>query len=329
MSLYSKILGHESIILQLKNIIRNNMVGHSYIFSGEDGSGKRLLAEAFSEALLCENNGEEGCDECHSCKTVLSGNNPDVKWITHEKPSSIGVDDIREQLIADIRIKPYSGRYKIYILDEAEKLTEAAQNALLKTIEEPPSYGIIIFLTNNQSAFLPTITSRCCEFSLKPIREGRIAEYLISNFKISDYEAKICAAFCQGRLGKAINLMTSEDYATVKDEMLRMVKNIYNEDIADLIDSAKRVAGYKIGINDFIDLCEMWYRDVLLFKVTKDPNGLAFQGEINYITKQASKSSYEGIETIINACEKAKIRLKANVNFETTMELLFLTVKEN
>ncbi len=329
MSLYSKIIGHENIISQLKNAVRLDKVGHAYIFNGEDGSGKMMLARGFAEALLCETGMEEGCGECHFCKETASGNNPDLKLVIHEKPASIGVDDVRIQLIDDIQIKPYNGRKKVYIVDEAEKLTVQAQNALLKTIEEPPEYGVVIFLTNNVDIFLPTIISRCSIYNLKPLRESIIMEYLIAEYKIPDYQAKVCASFSQGHLGKAVNLAMSDDFNRIKDDALAVVKNAYTYEISDLTAIIKKITEYKVSINDFIDILEMWYRDVLLFKVTKDPNNLIFSDEINDIRRQASRSAYEGIENILKGCETAKARLKANVNFELTMELMLLNIKEN
>ena len=329
MSLYDKILGHENIIKQLKTAVKNDKVSNAYIFNGEDGCGKAMIARAFAEALLCEMHSGEGCGQCHMCLQTASDNNPDIVWVKHEKPASIGVDDVREQLVDDIQIKPYNGGRKVYIIDEAEKMTTQAQNAILKTIEEPPEYGVIIFLTNNAQTFLPTIISRCVIFNLKPLRTAQIKTYLMREYKVPEYQAKICAAYSQGRLGKAINMATSDDFAEIRDEAVRLVKNIYTYDVPRLIDAVKKVSDYKITINDYIDIIEMWYRDVLLFKVTKDANNLVFTEELKAIRQQATKSSYEGIENILNGCEVAKARLKANVNFDLAMELMFLNIKEN
>ena len=326
---YNEILGHENIIKQLKNAISGDKVSHAYILNGEDGAGKNVLAMAFAKALLCEKGMAEACNECHFCKQVESGNNPDLIYVTHEKPNSIGVEDVREQLVEDIQIKPYNGRYKVYIVDEAEKMTVQAQNAILKTIEEPPAYSVILFLTNNSEIFLPTIISRCILFNLRPLRESEIMEYLIAKFRIPEYEAKICASYAQGKLGRGIKLASSEEFAQIKDEVIKLVNNVYSYDIADLIEAVKHVSDYKISVNEYIDLLQMWYRDVLLFKVTKDPNSLIFADEINGIRKQASRSSYEGLERILYGLDVAKARLKANVNFELTIELMLLTIKEN
>ena len=139
---FSEILGHEQIIEHLQNAIKLQKVSHAYILDGEEGAGKNMLARAFAQTLQCERGGTEPCGECHSCKQAMSGNQPDIITVTHEKPASIGVEDIRGQLCGDIQIKPYSSPYKIYIVDEAEKMTVQAQNALLKAIEEPPAYGV-------------------------------------------------------------------------------------------------------------------------------------------------------------------------------------------
>lgn len=135
--------------------------------------------------------------QCHACRQVLSGNHPDLIYVTHEKPASIGVDEIREQINNTIMIRPYSSYYKIYIVDEAEKMTVQAQNALLKTIEEPPSYAVILLLTTNQDAFLPTILSRCVQLKLKPLRDSVVKEYLIQSLKVEEAQAEIYAAFAR------------------------------------------------------------------------------------------------------------------------------------
>ena len=329
MSEYSKIIGHENIISQLISAVSMSKINHAYIFNGPDGSGKNMLAKAFAQALLCEKQGPEGWGEWRVCKQTEAGTNPDLIYIRHSKENIISVDDIRESLVQDIQIKPYNGLYKVYIIDEAEKLTVQAQNALLKTIEEPPEYSVLIFLTNNADIFLQTILSRCIVFNLKPLRDDVITDYLIKTYKIADYEAKVCSSFAQGILGKAIRLFESEDFNGVKEAAVQLVKNIYSYEIYDLIEEVKMISQNKVNINDFIDILEMWYRDVILFKVTKDPNNLIFKDEINYIRKAASKSSYEGLENIINGCEIAKSRIKANVNFDLAIELMLLNIKEN
>ena len=301
---FSEILGHGQIIEHLQNAIKLQKVSHAYILDGEEGAGKKMLARAFAQTLQCERGGVEPCGECHSCKQAQSGNQPDIIEVTHEKPASIGVEDIRGQLCGDIQIKPYSSPYKIYIVDEAEKMTVQAQNALLKTIEEPPAYGVIMLLTTNADAFLPTILSRCVTLKLRPVKNEIIKPYLMEKYHIPDYQAEVCTAFARGNVGKAERLAQSEQFAELKSHLLHLLRHLRDMEVYELTEAVRSASEYKTEINDFAE-------------------------EINAISAQAQKSSYEGLERILKALEKAKVRLNANVNFELTMELLMLTIKEN
>ena len=326
---FSEILGHEQIIEHLQNAIKLQKVSHAYILDGEEGAGKNMLARAFAQTLQCERGGTEPCGECHSCKQAMSGNQPDIITVTHEKPASIGVEDIRGQLCGDIQIKPYSSPYKIYIVDEAEKMTVQAQNALLKTIEEPPAYGVIMLLATNADAFLPTILSRCVTLKLRPVKNEIIRPYLMEKYHIPDYQAEVCTAFARGNVGKAERLAQSEQFAELKSHLLHLLRHLRDMEVYELTEAVRSASEYKTEINDYLDLMALWFRDVLLFKATRQIDGLVFAEEINAISAQAQKSSYEGLERILKALGKAKVRLNANVNFELTMELLMLTIKEN
>lgn len=326
---FHDILGHEQIIAHLQNAIEEDKVSHAYIFNGPEASGKMMLAEAFAMALQCEGEGKRPCLECRSCRQAADHNQPDIIYVSHEKPNTIGVDDIRTQINNDIDIKPYSSRYKVYIVDEAQKMNQQAQNALLKTIEEPPAYAIILLLTTNADSFLQTILSRCITLNLKAVKEDKIKEYLMKHYQIPDYQADICAAFSQGNVGKAIQLASSEEFGELKASVLQLMKRLEDIDLYEMTGAIKQIAEYKLSVNDYFDLMMIWFRDVLYLKATNDVDGLIFKDEVYDIKKQAAKRSYQGIETILEALEKAKIRLNANVNFDLVIELLLLTIKEN
>ncbi len=334
MSNFKDIVGQEQIKEHLQNAIRLNKVSHAYIINGERSSGKEFIAKIFAMALQCEKpyiNGKETapCEECRSCKQAMSGNHPDIIFITHEKPNTISVDDIRSQINNDVAIKPYSGPKKIYIMNEGEKMTVQAQNALLKTLEEPPEYVVILILTSNVNALLSTIQSRCVVLNMKPVRDEQLKTFLMETMEIPDYKADICVAFARGNVGKARLLAKSEEFDKVKEEALALLRNINDMEINEIVAAIKKINEYKFDVNDYLDIFSIWYRDMLLFKATHDANHLIFREEIQYIRKVADKSTYEGIEKIIDALEKSKQRLSANVNFDLTMELLLLTIKEN
>jgi len=329
MSGFNSIIGHEQMISHLEHAIQSGKVSHAYLFQGEAGSGKRMMADAFAMALQCEAGGVEGCGTCHSCHQAISRNHPDIIYVTHEKPNSIGVDEIRDQLVNDIQIKPYNGKYKIYIVAEAEKMTIQAQNALLKTLEEPPAYGVILLLTRNASVLLDTIRSRCVLLNVKPVPDEKVKRYLMENLEIPDYQADICVAFAQGNIGKAAMLAVSENFNAIKAAALHLAAHVKDMDLNEVIAAVKGVVPYKIEVQDYLDILAVWYRDVLYFKATRDIEGLVFKDQLKNIRQNASTSSYEGLELIQQALETAKTRLNANVNFELTIELLFLTMKEN
>lgn len=328
---FRSIYGHEHIIEHLKTAIVEDQISHAYIFYGEDESGKMMLAEAFAQNILCETNkmdreDRDTCNLCRSCLQVKSHNHPDMIYITHEK-ASIGVDDIRTQLNSDIMIKPYQSNRKVYIIDEAEKMTEGAQNALLKTIEEPPSYAIILLLVNNITALLPTILSRCVQLNLRPVAKDTIKGLLMSKYHTPDYLADISATFSSGNVGKAIQFATSEEFGQMKATVVSLASKIFELHAYEIMDKIKELVDVKPKITDYLDLCIMWYRDVLIYKATENEKALLFKDEIRSIGQQARELSYERIEGIMKAIDQAKVRLKANVNFDIVMEMMLLTIK--
>ena len=329
MANFKDIIGQESIKKHLQTAIKTGNLSHAYIINGEYGSGRQTIASALAKTIQCQSKTDDtdSCGVCTSCKQAESHNHPDIKYITHDK-TSISVNDIREQLNNDISIKPYSSEYKIYIIPDANKMTEQAQNALLKTIEEPPVYAIIILLTENCDSLLPTIRSRCVTLTMNPIEKDKICTYLENKFQLEPEQAQIAANYCQGNIGKAIRFASSSDFIEMKNQVLKLLKNLDSMDIASIIDTIKEFSTHKNDINDYLDLMLLWYRDVLMFKVTKDANLLLYSDEYSAISEQATKRDYENIENIIAAIDKAKVRLKANVNFDVTIELMILAMKD-
>ena len=329
MGSFKDVVGHKDILKYISSAVEINRVSHAYILNGERGSGKKMLANLFAMTLLCETGDNEPCGKCHSCKQAESGNHPDIIRVTHEKPNSISVDDIRTQVNNTVDIKPYQGPYKVYIIPQADMMTPQAQNAILKTIEEPPSYAVFLLLTENAETLLPTINSRCVMLKLRNIKDTLIKKYLMENLEIPDYKADMCTAFAQGNMGRAIMLANSDHFNEIREEAVQLLKHISEMELNEIVAAVKNISVYKLEITDYLDIIMIWYRDVLLYKATKEIDKVVFKDQLQSIKEQARKSSYEGIELILESLEKAKARLKANVNFDLVMELLFLTIKEN
>ncbi len=327
---FKDVVGHKDVIEYIQKAVTSDQVSHAYIINGERGSGKKMLANLFAMTLLCEKGGPDPCGHCHSCQQAATGNHPDIIRVTHEKPNSISVDDIREQVTQTVDIRPYEGPYKVYIIPQADEMTPQAQNALLKTLEDPPAYVVLMLLTENADQLLPTITSRCVILKLRNIKDSLIKKYLVEQMGVPDSKADMCTAFAQGNMGRAITLANSEHFNEIREEAIQLLKYVDEMTLDEIIQAVTRCTSYnKMEITDYLDILMIWFRDVLYYKATRDISKVVFKDQIQAIEKRAEKSSYEGIQLILDSLEKAKARLRANVNFELVMELLFLTIQEN
>ena len=327
---FSKIIGHDQVIRQLRKSIIQNRVGHAYLIEGGPGSGKMMLAKAFAAALLCENRSDgDSCGLCRACRQIQSGNHPDLILVNHEKPTLISVGEIRSQLVSDIGIKPYNGGYKVYIVKDADLMNASAQNALLKTLEEPPAYAVILLLTRNASALLETVRSRCLRLNLEGLDDAAIQAYLMDEMKLPDYQARLISAFAGGSIGRAADLAGSEDFMELRESALRTAITAHQMDSHQIWEAVTVAEEYKDRIRDYLETLTLWFRDVLTFKATQSPDQLVFLDRVARVRETACRTSYEGLETILQAVDKAYIRLGANVSFNLTMELLFLMIKEN
>jgi DNA polymerase-3 subunit delta' len=302
-----------------------------------------MLAEAFATMLQCENPSDDAYMECHSCKQSLSRNNPDIIYVTREEgKANIGVDVVREKIVNDVDIKPYSNKYKIYIVDEAERMNQQAQNAILKTIEEPPEYAIIILLTANHNAFLQTILSRCVLIQMKSVDTESIKNILKNKYETVDYQANMVASFAQGNVGKAIALATDSSFNDVKNRVVSLCKKAGKMEEVQIADEVKAIKEendadkkndnpdkFEGFMDQMLDLITLWFKDVLLYKATMNDNLMLFKEDSFDIHQQANDCTYHGLNNIIYAIAETRARLNANVNFELTIMLLINAIKEN
>ncbi len=324
---FQDVIGQDKITRHLQNAIRMRKVSHAYLIQGEAGSGKKMLASIFAKTLQCEERGIEPCEMCQSCKQAQSLNHPDIHWVVHEK-ATIGVDDIRLQLNNDIFIKPYSSRYKIYIIEEAEKMTEQAQNAMLKTIEEPPEYTIILLLTVNAKLLLPTILSRCILLNIRPVARNLIVKLLKERHGIAGYMAEVAADFADGVPGKAVSYAQSGEFVSQKEDVLKVLRYLDKMPAQELYQKVKEWAGKKQELPDIFSLINLWFRDILVIKSTNGKGRLVFREEEAELIRQSEMISYHSLDNCFEAIETIKQRMNANVNLEVSLELLLYTIKE-
>ena len=318
----NEILGNERIKEHFITAVRHKKISHAYIMEGDKGSGKKMLAEAFAKILQCEGRETTGlvesCGKCESCIQMEHHDHPDVIWVSHENT---------------VEIMPYKGPYKIYIVDEAEKMNAAAQNAILKTIEEPPEYAVIFLLTTNRGAFLDTILSRCILLATRPVPGTAVEKYLVEKCSVSKEEAEFAAGFSLGNIGKAEAIVSSEEFRDLKDLTLSILRYIHEIESYEIADKVKEYKKYKNRIDDFFDIFLMWFRDIMLLKADNSVNAEAskkkiiFKNEYAYLKKQVDKLDLEAIDYVIGKIHRARVRIKSNVNFDATLELLIVEAR--
>ena len=317
---YGQVGGHMKIITHLQGAVRYRKVAHGYLFCGDDGIGKRLVARILAATIQCEAGGIEPCGHCISCMQMMSGNQPDVIWVTHEK-SVITVDDIRTQVCGPMAIKPYKGPKKLFIIDYAEQSKEQAQNALFQTLEEPPEYGIILLLTNNQEAMLQTIVSRAVLLPFLPAGIEEVTNYLVMAEHIPDYRAKLAAVFAGGRPGIARSIVSSEDFLERKERVVAWMREIPHMAEDRVAQVAKEFAAHKEDLEQMLSLVTMWLRDLMLVKSTGTVQNCLFLSEDTYLKRQAKEISYEQIMVMMEEIQTLRQKVKANVILEPSVWL--------
>lgn len=325
---FEEIIGHSEVIQNLQQAIQHQKVSHSYIFDGIEGIGKKMVAATYAKTLQCLKQDVIPCNECSSCKAFDSGNHPDVFFIDTDK-KSLGVDEVRDSIQKDIGTKPYKYKYKIYIVEKADRMTIQAQNSLLKTIEEPPAYGVIMLLSVNFKQFLPTILSRCSLIKLKPLKTQEIKDYFYNYSNINHTNLDLYAAFSGGSIGKVKKIIESEQFMDIREEVIKWTKEIQRGNLIKLFEIQKEMENYKEEIDIVLDLMYIWYRDILFMKQMGNNSYLMNKDKINDLLNVSRDLSYNKLSKSLEAIEDAKMQIRQNVNFQLCLEMMLLHIKEN
>lgn len=326
---FNAVAGHERIIKSLRESIKNDMTSHAYIFCGNKGSGRNLTAGAFAKTANCLSpiNGN-ACGKCPSCIQFESGNNPDVFYVKATKTISISVDDIREQIVNEVKIKPYSYKRKIFIIDKADTMTSQAQNALLKTLEEPPKYVLIILIAENTENFLPTVLSRCVMMKFSPISVNLIKNYLINNCAMNENDAAFYAEYSIGSIGEALRLSGDENFYQMRNDIISCLDRLDTMDFISAMFMAKEMEKYK-AYSELFDIMYMFYRDVFCMRLFKDDRYVIQKDKIGLIEKKAKNLNEQTIAKRLDFIMDIKKKIRQNTAFRLSMEVLFMNLKES
>ena len=306
---FEKIRGQRFAKKYLSNSIKSNMISHAYMFEGPSGVGKNTMARELAATLLEMEN---------------LFNSPDYIEITPDG-NSIKIAQIRK-LQSDILVKPYKS-YKIYVIDEAQKMTVEAQNALLKTLEEPPKYAIIILITNNKESLLDTIKSRCEIIKFTPIPLVEVADYLTQT-GVDKNRASLLANFSRGSMQKAIELSESEDFHIMRDEVQKYVETFLTGSMLDIMDIQSSIEKYKDQITNVLDLLINYFRDIMMVKENVDSSMIINLDRLVFIKNMSTKITYSQLSKIIDIIEETKNKLRSNCNFNISIQVMTLNIYE-
>lgn len=324
---FDSVVGQREVVGSLENAIRNDKVAHAYIFTGPKGIGKRMVAEAFAGILLCgERSGNRACGRCARCRMVENGSNPDFIVIEAEG-NSIGIEEIRK-IQSEIIVKPLYSEKKIYLIADADKMTVQAQNCLLKTLEEPPPYAVLILTTSNYNAILETIRSRTLKYSFKKNTRDEIQGILEKKLGTHPENINFICAYSDGVPGVALELAGSEEFAALREKTVELVFKLGKSKLVDIFTIYDFFEVNKNNIDILLDIMLLVYRDLLVAKKSRNGNVLINSDKKDIILRNAESFPLDKLVANIEEVETARRNIKQNANYQLAIEVMLMKLQE-
>ena len=321
---FSSVLGQEALKKELLRQIKGKTLNHAYLFYGDPGLEPQGFAKVCAQGILCtETQGEIPCGQCSPCKKVLSNNHEDLVIYDQE---TLKVEDVRS-LEKDIHIKPYSSGKKIYIIHHGEGMTVQGQNALLKTLEEPPSFGIILIVARSKEALLPTIQSRCQGLGLKPIAQEVLYRALIKQ-GYGEEESQMAAKIGGGKIKTALRYLEDEAYENRRRELFQLYKQMSENSITEGLEALEKLSLEKDQVEEVLELSLGFFRDLLLYKMLKKPEWLIHRDQEEIFAFLEKRISKEGLLKALEEIETIQSYNRANVSTKSTLEILVLNIHQ-
>ena len=321
-------MGHAKPIALLQRAINNEKVVNSYLFWGNEGTGKKYVALQFAKALNCletKSDAGDACDQCTSCKKIDHGRHPDVLLIEPEG-QNIRVEQIR-QLQRELAYRPYEGKHRICILTAADRMAPHIPNTLLKTLEEPPLHTVIILLANNSRFILPTILSRCQPIRFHPLPIPLVSKWLMEGSGLDEAEAHLLASLSEGSPGKALEIR-EEIQEIPREELLKEwvgLKALSFERIGSWVGS---LPSQREDLLLILEVAKTLLRDLVMMKTLKTGTNLIHSDLVQVIEAMATNWSLSSLLKRIETLHKTMIEIRANANTSLALEAMMLSWAE-
>ncbi len=315
-------IGHEWAVFSLDGAVSDDRPAHAYLISGPPHIGKTTLARSLALALNCRSaDSARPCGQCRSCQLIHAGKHPDVQLIEPDG-ARVKIDQVRA-LQHDLSLRPVEGRYRVAIFDQFEVATVEAQNALLKTLEEPPDYAVLIVLASDPELLLPTIVSRCQRVPLRPLTLTQVREALISKWNVEANQANLLAHLSGGRLGWAVSAVNDSSVMSARTKYLDDLQTLLNADRVARFAYAEALTKKSEIARDAIDLWRTWWRDVLLASSDSSAELINID-RATQIQALAQRVDLNQAKAAADACGRALWQMDRNVTARLAVEVLLL-----
>ena len=326
---FAEIIGQKNQLEVLRQALANNRLHHAYLFTGPEGVGKRTIALALAMALHCTEKNGDFCGRCAECARIKGRNHPDVRVIGRlADKKEISIQQIRE-MEKEMRFRSFSGGRKMAIVDPASLLNPASQNALLKTLEEPPPDSHLILIAPSAGALLPTLRSRCLRLSFGSLPRHSIAAFLVSEKGMRPDEAELLAALSMGSLGEALG-MDGEERLERRRVWSGMLSALKTGDYRGAMEAAEALAASRDEALEFLRWAESWYRDLLVCGLRQDAEGVVNLDTLAELQQQAAEMAVEPILAAATNAFGAARKIQRNLNRRMVLEqFLFGVVRSH
>jgi DNA polymerase-3 subunit delta' len=324
---FEQIVGHPKQLEALRLALAHGRLHHAYLFVGAAGVGKKTIGISLAKAIHCSVATGDFCGECADCARIENGNHSDVRFIEPlAGKKEISIQQIRE-LEKELNLRSFSGTKKIAILDPATMMNLPAQNALLKTLEEPPRDSLLILIASNLGGLLPTLRSRCLRISFVPLSRDQVAAFLFSQKKVPIEEAKLLAAMSMGSL-EAVAAVDPQELLARRRRWIDLLLRVASGDYRIAAETAEALAGNKEESLRFLDWAESWYRDLLVYTVTQNRQEVVNGDMLPQIQQASPAVDIKHLLARLAEVKNAFDAIYRNLNRRMVLESLLLNASE-